>query len=177
MTTVSETFTRFAAIKLRQLLQRIEVCFDGLDDSRLWSRDRENSNSAGNLCLHLAGNVRQWILHGVAGQPDLRKRDEEFAARGGIERGELLALLRETVDEACGVIESLGEEDLLRIVRPQNYEVRALEAVFHVVEHFAQHTGQIIFAMKAMTGEDPGFYRHLSGTSNPPPPPANEAMP
>jgi uncharacterized damage-inducible protein DinB len=89
----------------------------------------------------------------------------------------MMSRLRATVDEACTVIESLGEEDLLRVVRPQNYEVRVMEAVYHVVEHFAQHTGQIIFAMKAMTGEDPGFYRHLSGTSNPPPPPANEAMP
>jgi uncharacterized damage-inducible protein DinB len=177
MASVTETFTRFAAIKMRQLLHRIEVCVEKLDDDQLWLRREANSNAIGNLCLHLNGNVRQWILHGVAGQPDMRKRDEEFAARGGIERAELMALLRGTVEEACAVIESLEEEDLLRIVRPQNYEVCAMEAVFHVVEHFAQHTGQIIFAMKVMTGEDPGFYRHLSGTSNPPPPPASEAMP
>ena len=177
MTSIGETFTSFSTIKLRQLVQRIGVCVEKLDDDQLWLRGEENSNAIGNLCLHLNGNVRQWILHGVAGQPDLRKRDEEFAARGGIERTELIGRLRATVEEACAVIESLGEEDLLRVVRPQNYKVRALEAVFHVVEHFAQHTGQIIFATKAMTGADPGLYRHLSGTSNPPPPPSNETMP
>ena len=34
--------------------------------------------------------------------------------------------------------------------------------MLHVVEHFSYHTGQIIFATKHVTGEDLGFYRHLS---------------
>jgi hypothetical protein len=38
-----------------------------------------------------------------------------------------------------------------------------LEAVYHVVEHFSMHTGQILFATKMFTGADLGFYRHLSG--------------
>jgi hypothetical protein len=37
-----------------------------------------------------------------------------------------------------------------------------LEAVAHVVEHFAQHTGQIILLTKHATGEDLGFYSHIS---------------
>ena len=37
-----------------------------------------------------------------------------------------------------------------------------LEAVYRVIEHFSQHTGQIIFATKALTGEDIGFYGHLA---------------
>jgi hypothetical protein len=37
-----------------------------------------------------------------------------------------------------------------------------LAAIGHVVEHFAMHTGQIIFVTKMLTGEDLGFYRHLS---------------
>jgi hypothetical protein len=43
--------------------------------------------------------------------------------------------------------------------------VTKLEAVYHVVEHFSMHTGQIIFATKLLTGEDMGFYAHLSGGS------------
>ena len=43
----------------------------------------------------------------------------------------------------------------------QKYEVSVLEAVYHVVEHFAMHTGQIIFATKMLTGADLGFYKHL----------------
>lgn len=177
MSTTSAIFTRFAAIKLRQYLERIEICVARLDDEQLWQRAGENSNAAGNLCIHLAGNVRQWILHGVAGQPDTRDRDSEFAVRGGVSREEMLARLRAAVVEACEVIESQDEESLKRTVRPQNYEVRVLEAIFHVVEHFAQHTGQIIYATKALSGGDLGFYRHLSGTREPPPPPAGGETP
>jgi hypothetical protein len=43
----------------------------------------------------------------------------------------------------------------------QHYDVTVLEAIYHVVEHFSGHTGQIIFATKMMTGPDLGFYRHL----------------
>jgi uncharacterized damage-inducible protein DinB len=175
--TTSAVFTRFAAAKLRQYVERIETCVARLDDGQLWLRGSENSNAAGNLCIHLAGNVRQWILHGVAGQPDIRDRDGEFAARGGVSREEMLGRLRAVVAEACEIIESQDEESLGRVVRPQNYEVRVLEAIFHVVEHFAQHTGQIIYVTKALTGEDLGFYRHLTGTREPPPPPAGGETP
>jgi hypothetical protein len=41
--------------------------------------------------------------------------------------------------------------------------VTCLEAIYHVVEHFSHHTGQILFATKAFTSEDLGFYRHLRG--------------
>lgn len=159
---IAREFTRFSTFKLRQCLERIEICLGKLDDERIWARPNAASNSAGNLCLHLAGNVRQWILSGVAGQPDTRRRDEEFAAQGGFSREELLARLRATVNEACAVIGSLGEARLGETVRPQRYEVTVLEAVYHVVEHFTMHTGQIMLLTKAATGEDLGFYRHLS---------------
>lgn len=159
---IAREFTRFSVYKLRQCLDRIEVCLGKLDDDRIWERPNAASNSAGNLCLHLAGNVRQWILSGVAGQPDHRRRDAEFAAQGGFSREELLARLRGTLDEACAVIEGLDEARLSETVKPQAYEVTVLEAVYHVVEHFAMHTGQIMLLTKAATGEDLGFYRHLS---------------
>jgi uncharacterized damage-inducible protein DinB len=163
MAALSRRFTEFSTGKLRQFVDRIELCLGKLSEEQIWARPNAASNSAGNLCLHLAGNVRQWILAGVAGQPDLRRREEEFAARGGFEREQLVNRLRETVDEACAVIEGLSDERLLEVVKPQNYDVTVLGAVYHVVEHFAMHTGQILLLTKAATGEDLGFYRHLSG--------------
>ena len=44
----------------------------------------------------------------------------------------------------------------------QKYDVTVLEAVYHVVEHFSMHTGQILFATKLLTGQDLGYYGHLS---------------
>lgn len=177
MVSSGQVFLEFSVAKLRQYLARIHACLELLDEEQVWRRPAEVCNSAGNLCLHLAGNVRQWILHGIAGEPDVRRRDEEFAARGGIKKAELLERLDDTVRRACAVIESLPQEQLLDMVRPQNYEVTVLEAVYHVVEHFSGHTGQIIAATRAMTGADLGFYRHLSGASTAPPPPAGHEIP
>jgi len=160
MNTVEGAFLDFSVKKLRQLGSRIEACLEKLDDDQIWLRGSENANAVGNLCLHLAGNMRQWIMHGVGGVPDVRTRDREFAARGGMTKQELRERLFSTLDEAVAVIES--QKNLLRTVRPQTYEVTVLDAIYHVVEHFAQHAAQIIYATKAFTGEDLGFYRHLT---------------
>ncbi len=177
MVTAEQLFLDFSAAKLRQYLARIRACAALLDEQQIWQRPSDASNSIGNLCLHLAGNVRQWILHGVAGQPDVRRRDEEFAARGGIPKDELLRQLDAAVRAACETIEPLPHGRLLETIRPQNYEVTVLEAFYHVVEHFSGHTGQIIAATKALTGADLGFYRHLAGAAAPPPPPAGCEIP
>ena len=175
--TAERIFLECSAKRLRQAHERIEVCIRKLDDEQIWRRTGDNANACGNLCLHLAGNVRQWILHGVGGQPDLRHRDAEFAARGGVGKEELLAKLRSAVEEACTLIESLPDARLTEACHPQNYTVTVLEAIYHVVEHFSLHTGQIIFLTKALSGEDLGFYPHLKGTTAPPPPPAGQEQP
>ena len=48
----------------------------------------------------------------------------------------------------------------------QKYDVTVLEAIFHVVEHFSHHTGQILFATKMLTGEDLGYYKHLRAAAH-----------
>jgi uncharacterized damage-inducible protein DinB len=155
-------FIDFSVLKLRQLHSRIEECVARLTDDQIWARGAEAENAIGNLILHLAGNVRQWILTGVAGRPDVRVRDREFAARGESGREDLLERLRSALDEAIPFIEQVSAERLAETIKVQSYELPVLAAIGHVVEHFAMHTGQIIFVTKMLTGEDLGFYRHLS---------------
>src|SRR6202051_3804301 len=100
---VESEFLNFSADKLTQLLGRIETCVEMLTPQQVWMRTSANQNAVGNLLLHLNGNVRQWILHGVGGQPDVRARDSEFAAREGAGASELLAQLRATVEEALAL--------------------------------------------------------------------------
>lgn len=151
----------FSADKLEQCCSRIEICIDKLTPDQVWARGNENANAVGNLALHLMGNVRQWILHGVGGEPDIRMRDSEFAARGGIDPGELKRRLRATVNEAAALLRALPPDQFLERRSIQKYDVTVLEAILHVVEHFSGHTGQIIFATKFLTGDDLGFYAHL----------------
>ncbi|MCU1339538.1 MAG: hypothetical protein JWO19_5119 [Bryobacterales bacterium] len=160
--TIETDFLNCATEKLIQLCSRIETCLGKLTPEQIWMRGAENQNAVGNLVLHLNGNVRQWILSGVGGEPDARIRDEEFAARGGIEREVLGRQLRETVDGAVAVIRSLPHSRLADHTTIQGYDVTVLKAIFHVVEHFSGHTAQIIFVTKMLTGEDLGFYSYLS---------------
>jgi uncharacterized damage-inducible protein DinB len=156
-----QTFLDCSVRRLRQNAERIDKCVARLTEDQVWLRGHESENAVGNLLLHLGGNVRQWIVSGVGGTPDIRDRDSEFNAHQGPPKSELAAALRATVEEACGVVESLTSDRLVTIVHVQKYDVSVLEAVYHVVEHFAQHTGQIVFATKMLTGEELGFYSHL----------------
>ena len=162
MATLDRLILDFSARKLQELMSRISDCLGPLSDDQIWARGGENENAIGNLVLHLAGNVRQWIVSGAGGRPDTRNRDAEFAARGGLSKAVVEARLRDTVVEAVAVIGELRPERLVERLIIQGYDVSVVDAVLHVVEHFSMHTGQIIFATKMLTGADLGFYRHLS---------------
>ena len=151
--------------RLELSLSRIEACLGKLTEEQVWARGSENENAIGNLVLHLAGNVRQWIVAGVGGAPDTRQRDEEFSARGGNSIPELKERLRGIVTEAAAVIVATTPERLAERVTIQKYDVSVLEAIYHVVEHFSLHMGQIVFAAKMMTGSDMGFYAHLRSSA------------
>lgn len=155
-------FLAFSSEKLTELASRLDTCLAQLTDEQIWTRGGENENAVGNLVLHLCGNVRQWIISGVGGEPDLRRRDAEFAAQGGVTTAELRERLKTTLGQAVPVIDSVTEQHLSEPLSIQGYDVTVLGAIYHVVEHFAMHTGQIIFITKMLTGTDLGFYRHLS---------------
>jgi uncharacterized damage-inducible protein DinB len=144
------------SLKARYLPRLIE-CLELLSEKEIWWRPNAASNSAGNLVLHLAGNARQWIVSGLGGAPYTRDRDSEFAERGPIPRRALIALLRNAVGEACRVLGRMPESSLARIYSIQRFRVTGLVAVSHVMEHFAYHTGQIIFVTKSKRGRDLRF--------------------
>jgi uncharacterized damage-inducible protein DinB len=130
-----------------------------LTDDQIWSRGAAHENSVGNLVLHVCGNARQWIEAGIGGEKDIRDRDREFSTRGELAAVDLLSHLKQTVDRAVAVIEGVTAERLLDVINPQTGPVSVLEAIYQVVGHFQQHTGQVIFATKLLSGEDLGLYR------------------
>ena len=143
----------------QRYLPRIERCLTLLSDEDIWWRPHPTSNSVGNLVLHLSGNVRQWIVAGLGGAPDVRERDKEFAETGPVPRRQLIARLRRAVREAGRVLGRLRTADLARQYSIQGFRTIGLQAVFHVTEHFACHAGQIILVTKLKRGEDLGFTR------------------
>jgi uncharacterized damage-inducible protein DinB len=143
---------------LHEYLPKIERCVTELSDDDLWWRAHETDNSIGNLILHLAGNVRQWIVSGIGGADDHRVRQQEFDERTKIPRSELLTLLRATLTHADSVLSGFDVSKLLEVRHIQRYDITCLDAISHVVEHFAQHTGQIIYITKLRNGIDLKFF-------------------
>jgi len=143
-------------------LPRLESCLRELSPEQIWWRANPASNSVGNLALHLEGNVRQWIVSGLGGAPDRRQRDLEFSALGPIPRRILLARLRGTATDASRVLRKLDAAALARTYSIQGFRVTGLRAVFHVVEHFSHHAGQIILLTKMLAAKDMKF-THLPG--------------
>jgi len=139
-------------------LPKIERCLELLSDEQIWWRANPQSNSIGNLLLHLSGNVRQWIVCGLGGAADARDRDSEFAQREMISRDELLAHLKQTLNEADAALAKLDAGKLLETRSIQGSDVTAMSAIYHVVEHFSMHAGQIIMMSKMFAEVDLGFY-------------------
>jgi uncharacterized damage-inducible protein DinB len=146
-----------------EYLPKIERCVEKLTDEQVWWRPNPESNSIGNLLLHICGNARQWIVCGLGGETDQRRRQSEFDERRVIPRDELLALLKTTFADVDNVLASLEPSRLLDSYPIQGTEATALAAVFHVTEHISMHTGQIILLTKMLANVDMIFYDFSTG--------------
>lgn len=152
-TDVAQTFLEESRQYLRgAYLTAVEMSVAPLTDAQVWWRPNEASNSIGNLILHLSGNVQQWIVGGVGQQPNERNRQLEFDEREPTPKEQLLARLRRVLDEADAVLASLTEADLTESRKIQGHDTTVLKAIYHVVEHFSTHTGQILWIAKSQPG-------------------------
>lgn len=146
---------------------KLRHCVNALPRNEVWARPNQGSNSIGNLLVHLTGNVTEWILGGVGGRSIVRYRAGEFAQTDGADGLKLLDNLEAVLREADGVLRGLTEEDLDRSVTIQDRETTVLAAIYHVVEHFAMHTGQIVFLTKIYAPDKIHFYEDADGLARP----------
>ena len=150
-----------------EYLPKILACLARLEYEDIWWRPGPRSNSVGNLVLHLAGNVRQWVVAGIGGRDDIRDRDREFQTTLGPSGDELGTHLRETLELVDGVLAGLDPERLGDPRTVQGLDTTVLGALYHVVEHFSMHTGQIIYLSKLKSGRDLGFWEVKDGKATP----------
>jgi len=143
---------------LKEYFPRVQQCLETLSEEDVWWRAHETDNSIGNLILHLTGNVRQWIVAGLGRAPDKRDRPAEFSERSHIAKDLLLKQFEAALKEADSVLEQFDVSKLLEVRHIQRYDTTCLDAISHVVEHVAQHLGQIIYITKLRTGKDLKFY-------------------
>lgn len=150
---VGAVFLDEARETLGSSLKKIEHCLDQLHDEDMWWRQHESHNSIQNIVLHLCGNIRQWIVHGVGGEPDVRHRASEFADRRPLAKAELLARLRETLAQADRTLTAVPPEQLVEPRRIQGFDTCVLAAIFDSVSHFVGHTHQIVYIARLRLGD------------------------
>jgi hypothetical protein len=151
---IAAVFLDVSCRRLGLMTEYLVACLKKLSDEQVWQRRGAYENSVGNLVLHLCGNARQWVIHGVGGATDVRVRDKEFSADGGISGAELIALFETTMDEVKAVIAATPAVRMMVRVTPQGRDVSVMEAIYQVVGHVQQHVGQIILLTKQMLGTD-----------------------
>lgn len=130
---------------------QVRACLDRLDDERVWWRPDAECNAVGNLVLHACGSSRHFLGYVLGGTDYRRDRKAEFAARGPIPRGDLLRVLNETVDETDRILRGLDPARLLEVREvPREAPHTVLALVVRTSHHWAVHTGQIVYATKAI---------------------------
>ncbi len=145
-------------------LPRIKKCLSCLTEEEIWYRPNNETVSVGNLVLHLCGNVRQWIVFGLGGEPDIRNRPKEFSEQGPIPTNELIDKLEKTLADAKQVLRKLDDKDLLKVRNVQGYQETGTSILITVVEHFSYHVGQISYYVKSRKGIDLKYYHGVALT-------------
>lgn len=153
---IAGTFLDFSCRRLDMVVNNMKICLGKLTDEQIWQRGGPHENAVGNIVLHLCGNIRQWAIHGVGGAKDIRVREAEFSADGGQTGAQLSEMFATTVAEARQIIATLPHERLTNRTAPQpgRPEVSVLEAIYQVVAHAHEHTGQVILVTKQMIATD-----------------------
>src|SRR5260221_5978146 len=109
-----------------------------LTDDQLWWRPNEESNSVGNLVLHLSGSLNLYLNHNLGGIPYERDRAQEFAERRHIPREELLAVFDGMVANAEKTFDGLTEERLGEPSQEPKMNEVVIEDLINVGVHFSR---------------------------------------
>lgn len=150
MSTVSTELSALFSRDLRRLVRQL----DALDDTRLWQVRPGVTNSAGNLMLHLNGNLREFVGRQLGGVPYVRDRPREFGAKD-VSRSAIRAELTELATLIPGVIERLTDTRWDEHF-PENVLGEPLtnrQFVTHLYGHLHYHLGQIDYLRRVLTGD------------------------
>lgn len=136
------------SILLDHFLHEIQKLEDEIklfdNEAGLWTTQGTITNPAGNLCLHLCGNLQHFIGAVLGKSGYERNRQEEFA-RKNVTRAELLEEIKKTHAVVESTLRNLHEEDLVGHypVHVFGKEVNTIWFLIHLLGHFDYHLGQI----------------------------------
>lgn len=138
---LTETLQLIFTRDLQKLYKEISLY---RDEKKLWVIDKDILNSAGNLCLHIIGNLNTYIGKELGGSGYVRNREEEFSLKD-IPRKVLLEKLEQTIETVENTLRALSENIL-----QQQYPVKVFDdyttteyMLVHLAAHLNYHLGQV----------------------------------
>jgi hypothetical protein len=152
------TENQFEQIVLQALDSRITnilpaqilSCVEELSEEQLWWRPNEESNSVGNLVLHLCGSIRHYVLKTVGSIAYERNRPAEFNEREALPKEQLIAAFKETIAQVKQIMDSFDTTRFLDSTPEPAYNPTVFNLFYNVSIHLATHAGQIVFITKLL---------------------------
>jgi uncharacterized damage-inducible protein DinB len=140
---ITETLKTIYRRDLEKLKQEIEAY---KSEENIWLIDKDVSNSAGNLTLHLVGNLNAFIGAEIGKSGYTRERELEFSTKN-TPRSELLSMIDKTITAVETAIESMSDDDFSAIypINVFGHEMTTEWFLIHLTTHLAYHLGQINF--------------------------------
>ncbi|MFN4364586.1 DinB family protein [Chryseobacterium hispalense] len=126
-------------------LQKLKTEIDSYkDEVNIWKTDKNISNSAGNLCLHLVGNLNHYIGMTLGNSGYIRNRELEFSLKD-ISRTKLIQQIDKTIETVSLTLENVSEEKLQKEYpsEPLGYPMTTEYFLIHLFGHLSYHLGQI----------------------------------
>lgn len=157
-----QDFKDNAIFRLEENVRMISIALSKVVEEELWTKQNQSLNTLGNQLLHICGNMTQYIVSGLGGNPDERNREEEFSTEDGFTKDELLQRLLLTVQTSTTIIDDATPENLLKKRNVQGFELSGTGIILHAVEHFSYHTGQIAMQVKLVIDQPLKFYEGMN---------------
>lgn len=147
--TISEGLSALFARDLTRLIQELQAF---PNDETLWRSAPGVKNPAGNLVLHLEGNLREYIGRQLGNVAYQRTRDDEFALRG-ISRDELVRRMEAVKELVTGIVSQLSERELAATHPEQVLQIplSSHDFLVHLHGHLNFHLGQIDYLRRILT--------------------------
>ncbi len=138
---LTETLIKLFTRDLKALKREVNLY---KDEKNLWIVSKDISNSAGNLCLHLVGNLNHFIGAILGDSGYVRQRDLEFSLKA-IPKSDLINQISDTIDVVENTLSNLTEVDLEKEYKRRVFEDTMTTEYFlvHLSMHLAYHLGQI----------------------------------
>lgn len=138
---LKDTLIKLFKRDLNKLIEEIDLY---KNDTNLWEIDGLVSNSAGNLCLHLIGNLNHFIGAILGDTGYIRQRELEFSLKD-VPKSELITQIKKTIEVVENTLNTLTVADLIKDYKVQVFKEAMTTEYFliHLTMHLAYHLGQI----------------------------------